>query len=154
MDFIIEVEWAPSLIFQLQLPFQVDLVSLQLLILHLRTMPPKLNGHWDTLITLCSQVLFLILRNLIIFFFMLTRVSRALQRPYCSLGVCSPPMAPSHIHQIIIGRSPLRVAPRYWLEVSNQGSHGSHEALGTTRPTPWGCTELKRKEEKRYLCTR
>jgi len=34
----------------------------------------------------------------------------------------------------------LGVALRYWVGVLNLGYHGSHEAFGSTKTTPWSWT--------------
>ena len=39
----------------------------------------------------------------------------------------------SYTYQVITRRNPMRVTPRYWLEISSPRSHGYHEILGTIK---------------------
>lgn len=48
-----------------------------------------------------------------------------------------------HMHHVIIKRNPMKRTLKCWQEILNPGSHGYHEALKTTKPTPWSyCTVL------------
>ena len=48
------------------------------------------------------------------------------------LDVCS---LLSHTHQVITMTNLMKVAPKYWQEVPNSGSHRYHESLETTKLT-------------------
>ena len=75
--------------------------------------------------------------SVILFFFFsfsLTRVFKALQVPdYYPKWVWYPHPTNTRNRKEFLGGG-----LKSWLEISNPKPHGSHETIGTTKPSPWG----------------